>query len=116
LRELGVKLVIGYKGTIRGACPLDRAGVNAAQAFRAITDENGGYVFLCDPTGDPKGLGKHFAKIAAQVRLSAQGEDDGAERLMLEDKQTVPFDMTVGERVPSARCSSQSSEEGSSEE
>ena len=49
LRDLGVKLIVGYKGTIRGACPLDRAGVNAERAFRDITQENGGYVFLFDP-------------------------------------------------------------------
>ena len=49
LRDLEVKLIVGYKGTIRGACPLDRAGVNAQRAFRDITQENGGYVFLFDP-------------------------------------------------------------------
>jgi hypothetical protein len=47
LRDLGVKLVVGYKGTIRGACPLDRAGVDATQAFHDITQVNGGYCFPC---------------------------------------------------------------------
>ena len=51
LRDLGVKIVAGYKGTIRGGCPLDRAGVSAEQAFRDITDENGGYCFLLNPAG-----------------------------------------------------------------
>jgi hypothetical protein len=112
LRDLGVKLVVGYKGSIRGACPLDRAGVDAEQAFRDVTQENGGYCFPCDPGRDPMQLGARFAEIAAQARMSAQGDAASAQRL-LEHVQTIPFEMTVGERLPSARCASQS--EGSEE-
>jgi hypothetical protein len=58
LGDLGVKLIVGYKGTIRGGCPLDRGGINAEHAFRDITRENGGYIFLFDPatlaTGSPR--------------------------------------------------------------
>jgi hypothetical protein len=111
-RDLGVKLDVGYKGTIRGACPLDRAGIDGEHAFRDITRENGGYCFLCDPGRDPMQLGERFAEIAAQVRLRAQGDAVGAQRL-LEHVQTIPFEMTVGERLPSARCASQP--EGSEE-
>ena len=68
LRDLGVRVVVGYKGSIRGACPFDRAGKNAERDFRNITQENGGYCFLYDPAQ----LGERFGEIAAQARLSAK--------------------------------------------
>jgi hypothetical protein len=105
LRQLGATLVVGYKGTIVGACPFDRAGKHAERDFLDITRENGGYCFLYDPTQ----LGERFGQIAAQARLSAQGDTAGA-RLMLEHMQRIPFEMKVGERVPSARCVSESEE------
>jgi hypothetical protein len=105
LRQLGVTLVVGYKGTIVGACPFDRAGKHAERDFLDITRENGGYCFLYDPTQ----LGERFGQIAAQARLTAQGDAAGA-RLMLEHMQSIPFEMTVGECVPSARCASASEE------
>jgi hypothetical protein len=108
LRDLGVKLIVGYKGTIRGGCPLDRAGINAAQAFRDITQVNGGYVFLFDPAT----AADRFAEIATQASLTAKGDAVGAQKL-IEHLRTVPFEMTVGEQVPSACCASQS--EGSVE-
>jgi hypothetical protein len=103
LRQLGVTLVVGYKGTIAGACPFDRAGKHAERDFRDITHENGGYCFLYDPVQ----LGERFGEIAAQARLNARGDVAGAQR-MIEHLQTIPFEMTVGERVPSARCASES--------
>jgi hypothetical protein len=45
LRDLGVTVTVGFRGVIRGGCPLDRAGVGAEQAFRAIAEANGGAVF-----------------------------------------------------------------------
>ena len=105
LRDLGVKIVVGYKGTIRGACPLDRAGVDAEQAFRDITLENGGYVFLFDPAT----AADRFAEIATQAMLTAKGDAVGAQKL-IEHLRTAHFEMTVGEQVPSARCASQSEE------
>ena len=108
LRDLGVKLVIGYKGTIRGACPLDRAGVNAEKAFRDLVQANGGHLFLCDPR-DLAQLGARFAEIGTQARLRAEGDTAGAQRL-LEHLQPVPFEFEVGTQVPSARCTSESEE------
>ena len=105
LRDLGVKLIVGYKGTICGACPLDRAGVNAEHAFRDITRENGGYMFLFDPAT----AADRFAEIATQATLMAKGDAVGVQKL-IEHLRTVHFEMTVGEQVPSARCASQSEE------
>jgi hypothetical protein len=105
LRQLGATLVVGYKGTIVGACPFDRAGKHAERDFMDIARANGGYCFLYDPTQ----LGERLGQIAAQARLSALGDATGA-RLMLEHMQSIRFEMTVGERVPSARCASQSEE------
>jgi hypothetical protein len=34
LRGLGVQIAVGFKGVIRGGCPLDRAGIDAERAFR----------------------------------------------------------------------------------
>ena len=105
LRDLGVKLVVGYKGTVRGGCPLDRAGVNAEHAFRDITRENGGYVFLFDPAT----VADRFAEIATQATLAAKGDAAGAQKL-IEHMQTVAFEMVVEERVPSTRCAARSEE------
>jgi hypothetical protein len=102
LRDLGVKIVAGYKGTIRGGCPLDRAGVSAEQAFRDITDENGGYCFLFNPAD----LAERFDEIAAQAALVAKGDTAGAQ-VLLEHLRAVPFEMeanVVGEQVPSTKC------------
>ena len=100
LRDLGVKIVAGYKGIIRGACPLNRAGVSAEQAFRDITEENGGYCFLLRPAD----LTARFSEIATQATLAAKGDAVGAQAL-LEHLRTVPFEMNVvGEQVPSTRC------------
>jgi hypothetical protein len=105
LRDLGVKLVVGYKGTVRGGCPLDRAGVNAEHAFRHITRENGGYVFLFDPAT----VADRFAEIATQATLTAKGDAVGAQKL-IEHMQTFPLEMVVQERVPSTRCAARSEE------
>ena len=102
LRDLGVKIVAGYKGTIRGGCPLDRAGVSAEQAFRDITDENGGYCFLLNP----KELAERFSDVATQAALVAKGDTAGAQ-VLLEHLRAVPFEMetnVVGEQVPSTKC------------
>ena len=48
LRDLGVTVSVGFRGIIRGGCPLDRAGISAEQAFRDIAEENGGACFLFD--------------------------------------------------------------------
>jgi hypothetical protein len=102
LRDLGVKIVAGYKGTIRGGCPLDRAGVSAEQAFRDITDENGGYCFLLNP----KELAERFSDVATQAALVAKGDTAGAQ-VLLEHLRAVPFEMetnVIGEQVPSTKC------------
>jgi hypothetical protein len=102
LRDLGVKIVAGYKGTIRGGCPLDRAGVSAEQAFQDITDENGGYCFLLNP----EELAERFGDVATQAVLVAKGDTAGAQ-VLLEHLRAVPFEMetnVVGEQVPSAKC------------
>jgi hypothetical protein len=102
LRDLGIKIVAGYKGTIRGGCPLDRAGVSAEQAFQGITDENGGYCFLLNP----EELAERFGHVATQAVLVAKGDTAGAQ-VLLEHLRAVPFEMetnVVGEQVPSAKC------------
>jgi hypothetical protein len=102
LRDLGVKIVAGYKGTIRGGCPLDRAGVSAEQAFRDITDENGGYCFLLNP----EELAERFSDVATQAVLVAKGDTAGA-KVLLEHLRAVSFEMetnVVGEQVPSTKC------------
>jgi hypothetical protein len=102
LRDLGVKIVFGYKGTIRGGCPLNRAGVSAEQAFRAIAEENGGACFLLNPAD----LAERFSEIAAQASLAAKGDAVGA-RALLEHFRAVPFEMemnVVGEQTPNAKC------------
>lgn len=102
LRDLGVKIVAGYKGTIRGGCPLDRAGVSAEQAFRDITDENGGYCFLLNP----EELAERFSDVATQAALVAKGDTAGAQ-VLLEHLRAVSFEMetnVVGEQVPGTKC------------
>jgi hypothetical protein len=102
LRDLGVKIVAGYKGTIRGGCPLDRAGMSAEQAFRDITAENGGYCFLVNT----EELAGQFGEIATQAELMAKGDAVGAQ-LQLEHLRAVPFEMetnVVDEQVPNAKC------------
>jgi hypothetical protein len=105
LRQLGVKLSIGFKGVITGACPFDRAGKHAERDFAELARVNDGWCFLYDPAQS----GDRFSEIAAQAKASALGDTAGA-RLMLEHMQSIPFDMTVGERVPSARCASAADE------
>jgi hypothetical protein len=105
LRDLGVKVVFAYKGTIRGACPLDRAGVGAEAAFRTIADANVGSCFLLNPAN----LTAKFGQIAAQAALVAKGDAIGAQQL-LEHMRTVPFEMNVvGEQV--ARCAAKGTQE-----
>ena len=108
LRNLGTTVVFGFKGIIRGGCPLDRAGVRAEEAFQNIAAEAGGYVFPFEPAT----VTDRFTEIATQAVLVAKGDTAGAQK-MLEHVQTIPFEMTVGEQVPSARCVS---EEGSKEQ
>lgn len=102
LRDLGVKIVAGYKGTIRGGCPLNRAGLSAEQAFSEIADDNGGACFLLNMAD----LAERFGEIATQATLSAKGDAVGAQAL-LEHFRSVPFEVetnVVGERVPNAKC------------
>ena len=75
--------------------------MSAEQAFREITEENGGYCFLLNPAE----LAERFGAIATGANLAAKGDAAGAQAL-LEYFRTVAFDMTVGERVPSAKCKS----------
>jgi hypothetical protein len=99
LRDLGTKIVVAYKGTITGACPLDRAGMSAEEAFRKITEQNGGYCFLLSPAN----LAERFGAIATQANLAAKGDTDAAQKF-LEHQKTIPFEMNeVGQQV-SAKC------------
>jgi hypothetical protein len=98
LRGLGVQIAAGFKGVIRGGCPLDRAGVDADSSFRSIVEENNGYCFLFEP----KELANRFAEVATVATLAAQGDAPGAQAL-LQHLRTVPFDMVVGE-VANAKC------------
>jgi hypothetical protein len=108
LRDLGVSIAIGFKGTIRNACPLDRAGSGAERRFRDIASANGGSAFLFQLTG----LHDRFAEIGARAALAAQGDAAGAAR-MLEHMQAVPFEMnTVGEQAFSAKCAAGNDQEG----
>jgi hypothetical protein len=100
LRDLGVTVSVGFRGIIRGGCPLDRAGVSAEQAFHAIAEANGGAVFLFDPAH----LRERFTEIAERAALAAKGDAIGAQAL-LEHLRTVPFDMVVGEQA-NAKCKS----------
>jgi hypothetical protein len=79
-------------------------------ALAAVLDlvrANGGYCSLYDPIQ----LSDRFGEISAQARATAVGDAAGA-RLMLEHMRFIPFDIAVGERVPGARCASQSEESG----
>jgi hypothetical protein len=98
LRSLGVQIAAGFKGVIRNACPLDRAGIGAEHAFREIVEE-AGYCFLLDPAE----LGARFKEIATAATLAAKGDAAGAQAL-LQHLRTVPFDMVVGEQVATAKC------------
>jgi hypothetical protein len=102
LRELGARVVFGFKGIIRGGCPLDRAGISAEQAFQHIAREGDGYVFPFDPAT----VTDRFTETATLATFAAKGDTAGAQKL-LEDLRSIPFEMTVEERVPSARCASQ---------
>jgi hypothetical protein len=97
LRDLGVKITGAYKGTIRGGCPLDRAGVNAEQAFREIAAANDGACFLFDPGT----LAERFGEIAERAALAAKGDAAGTQAL-LQHFQAIPFEIemnVVGEQV-----------------
>lgn len=98
LRGLGVPICAAFKGTIRGGCPLDRAGIDAERAFREIVEENG-CCFLLDPTE----LAERFSEIATAATLAAKGDAAGAQAL-LQHLRTVPFDMVVGEELTNAGC------------
>ena len=97
LRDLGTTITFSFLGIIRGGCPLDRAGMNAEQAFRDIVEANGGVCFLFDPAH----LTERFSEIAERAALAAKGDAIGAQAL-LEHLQAVPFDMAVNEQV--AKC------------
>jgi hypothetical protein len=99
LRALGVQIAVGFKGVIRNACPLDRAGISAERAFREIVEESG-YCFLLDPAE----LAARFKEIANAVALVSKGDAASAQAL-LQHLRTVPFDMVVGEQVANPRCS-----------
>ena len=102
LRDLGVTLSYGFRGIIRGGCPLDRAGINAEEAFREIAEANSGAVFLFDPAH----LEERFGEIAKRAMLAAKGDVIGAQ-LLLEHLRTVEFDFVVGEQVH-AKCGTNS--------
>jgi hypothetical protein len=102
LRRLGCTISFAYKGTIRGGCPIDRAGPHAEQRIREIATDNGGCFFLYNPA-DPE-LAKRFGEIASQAALVAKGDSVGAQ-VLLEHLRAVPFEMNVvGEQVPNAKC------------
>jgi len=108
LRDLGTQVVFGFKGIIRGGCPLDRAGIRAEEAFRDIAREADGYVFLFDPAT----LVARFTELAQSASFAAKGDMAGAQKL-IEHMKSMPFEMVVEERQPSARCAAQA--EGSEE-
>ncbi len=99
LHGLGVQIIAGFKGVIRGGCPLNRAGIDAERAFREIVDQND-YCFLLDPAK----LAERFREVANAATLAVKGDAGGAQAL-LEHLRTVPFDMLVGE-VANAKCKS----------
>jgi hypothetical protein len=74
LRDLGVKLVVGYEGIIRGACPLDGAGPDAERHFRTLPVRMAVTLFLCDPTGDLKlqPRHRHYARLVARILLEVR--------------------------------------------
>jgi hypothetical protein len=104
----GCRLISASEGS-SGACPLDRAGIKAEQVFQDLARAGGGRCFLCDPAGDLEQLHERFREIGELVRLRGRGDAPG-EQLLLAHLQSVKFEMVVGERVPSARCASQSQE------
>jgi hypothetical protein len=65
---------------------------------------------IASPAIRHKRLAELFREIGEQVRLRAQSDAAGVQ-LMLERLQTILFEMKVGERVRSARCASEGSEE-----
>jgi hypothetical protein len=104
LRRLGCTISFAYKGTIRGGCPIDRAGPHAEQRIKEIAEDNGGASFLYNPS-DP-GFATRFSEIATQAVLVAKGDTAGAQ-VLLEHLRAVPFEMeanVVGEQVPSTKC------------
>jgi hypothetical protein len=105
LRALGVNISIGYKGTVRGGCPLDRAGPDAEEAFYQIAKANGGKCFVFNPK-KAGAAAKQFGEIAAHAALRVKGDTAGAQ-VMLEHLQSVPFDMgavEVDDVVPLRKC------------
>jgi hypothetical protein len=104
MKRLGCPLFFAYKGTIKGGCPIDRAGPHAEQRIKEISEDGGGYAFVYNPA-DPKADPKRFSEIATQAARAAKGDAVGATQLLLEHHEAVPFDMpVVGEQVPSAKC------------
>jgi hypothetical protein len=94
LRDLGTTLSFGFRGTIHGGCPLDRAGINAEQAFRDIAAANGGAVFLFDPMQ----LKERFGGIAERAMLTVRGDAISAQ-LLLEHLRTIEFEFVVGQQA-----------------
>jgi hypothetical protein len=105
LRALGVNLSIGYKGTVRNGCPLDRAGPDAEEAFYRIAKANGGSCFVFNPKKAGAAV-KELGEIAAHAALKVKGDTAGAQA-MLEHLHSVPFDMgavEVDDVVPLRKC------------
>jgi len=105
LRALGVNISIGYKGTVPGGCPLDRAGPDAEEAFYQIAKANGGRCFVLNPK-KAGAAAKRFREIAAHAALKVKGDTTGAQA-MLEHLHSVPFDMgavEVDDVVPLRKC------------
>jgi hypothetical protein len=99
LRALGTTLSVAFKGIIRNGCPLDRAGIRAEDAFRTLSEANGGYCFLLDRAK----LTNRFAEIAERAAAVTKGEALTAQAL-LEHLRTIPFEMNVvGEQI-NAKC------------
>ena len=94
LRDLDVTLTFGFRGVIRGGCPLDRAGVGAEACFRDIAEANGGAIFLFNSAQ----LKERFGEIAERAMHVVKGDAIGAQRL-LDHLRTVEFDFVVGEQV-----------------
>jgi hypothetical protein len=106
LGRLGCTITFPYKGTIKGGCPIDRAGPHAEERIQAIARDNDGCVFLYDPAD--RELVKRFGEIASQAALAAKGDAVGA-TLLLEHLQAIPFEVEknqVGEQVATCKPTS----------
>jgi hypothetical protein len=103
MKRLGCTVNFGYKGTIKGGCPIDRAGPHAEQRIKELAEDGGGCSFLYDPA-NPE-FAKRFGEIATQAALAARGDAAGAQ-LLLEHRLAVPFEVNVVGEVVNAKCTS----------